>query len=144
MAYHSNMNFKAFLLPLIIGVMALTGCQQPINSGSSEPAVVEPQPQPPAEPEMTEVQQSKANYVMQCQRELEALKTVNMRVYEQKKASFDNLVNNAAMYRSLREQVNGDTRTTLDALYEYKANQICADIRQTVMQNLIRQGERIR
>lgn len=135
-----------FLLPLLAGVIALSGCQLPSKKADTQaPAVEEPQPQPePQQPAMSEVQQAKANYVLQCQKELDALKTINMRIYEQKKSSFDNLVSNASMYRSLRGQINETTRNTMDALYEFKANQICADIRQTVMQNLIRQGERVR
>lgn len=95
-------------------------------------AVVEPQPE------------VKENRMGLCQKELASLKTVNPRAYAVRKAYFDNLVKTASVYTAVRGEVNSLTKDTLDALYKYKTNQVCAEIERDVLNGLIRKGESVK
>lgn len=79
-----------------------------------------------------------------CQRELAALAKINPRAYAVKKATFDSLLNNAAVYTSVRSQVNNQTQDALDALYKYKVQQVCSEIQYSVMQGLMSRGESLK
>lgn len=79
-----------------------------------------------------------------CKRELNSLQKINPAVYSAKKASFDGLVRNASIYTSVRGDVDVQTKSTMDALYKYKTNQVCDQIKRAVMTGLIRRGESVR
>ena len=79
-----------------------------------------------------------------CKRELNSLQKINPAVYSAKKASFDGLVRNASIYTSVRGDVDVQTKSTMDALYKYKTNQICDQIKRAVMTGLIRRGESVK
>ncbi|MBH2766590.1 hypothetical protein I5Q31_05640 [Serratia marcescens] len=79
-----------------------------------------------------------------CQNDLNSLKQVNNKAWVARKQQFDRLVSGASVYTNVRAEVNGKTRDTLDALYRYKTNQLCAQIERDVMVNLIARGESIR
>ena len=80
----------------------------------------------------------------QCQRELLALSKVNPAAYADKKRAFDTLLRNASVYSSVREEINAQTKDTLDSLYKYKTQKLCSDIEQTIQQGLISRGESVR
>lgn len=82
--------------------------------------------------------------ILACQRDLDSLKRVNEKAWTARKADFDALVSGVSIYGSVRENVNGKTRDTLDSLYRYKTNQICAQIERDVLEGLISRGESIR
>ena len=79
-----------------------------------------------------------------CKRELNSLQKINPAIYSAKKASFDGLVRNASIYTSVRGDVDVQTKSTMDALYKYKTNQVCDQIKRAVMTGLIRRGESVR
>ncbi|OMQ20485.1 hypothetical protein BMI79_18280 [Serratia oryzae] len=79
-----------------------------------------------------------------CQSELASLQSVNPKAYAAKKAYFDSLVRNASVYSAVRGDVNTQTKDTLDALYKYKTNQVCAEIERDVLNGLIRRGESVK
>ncbi|VXC89540.1 conserved exported hypothetical protein [Enterobacterales bacterium 8AC] len=88
--------------------------------------------------------EAKTNKISLCQSELVSLKQVSPRTYAVKKAQFDRLVSNASVYSAVRSDVNAATKDTLDALYKFKTNQLCADIEYDVLQGLIRRGESVK
>ncbi|WP_058913419.1 hypothetical protein [Entomohabitans teleogrylli] len=79
-----------------------------------------------------------------CQSELATLQKVSPKTYAAKKAQFENLLRTASLYTTVRGDINGSTKETLDALYKYKTNQICSSIANAVMEGLIRKGESIK
>lgn len=102
---------------------------------------------PPTPPRSISVESSaaeKGNKVALCQNELASLKKVSPNAYVEKKAYFDSLLNSVAVYASVRGDVNAQTKDTLDALYKYKTNQVCAEIEKEVLQGLIRRGESVK
>ncbi|ATM77930.1 hypothetical protein CRN79_19780 [Serratia fonticola] len=133
---------------LCSGVL-LAGCQKTAQTRSQEnsPATtVQAPPQqisvsPPPQPAAVEAKTSKIGL---CQSELASLKQVNPKAYAVKQANFNRLVNNASVYSAVRGDVNSTTKDTLDALYKYKTNQLCAEIERDVLQGLIQRGESVK
>ncbi|WP_051916784.1 MULTISPECIES: hypothetical protein [unclassified Serratia (in: enterobacteria)] len=137
---------------LLCSGLLLAGCQ---NQNSQTKKVV-PQNQPPVATVQSPPQQisvssppttppeGKANKIGLCQSELASLRQVSPKSYAAKKALFDRLVSNASVYSAVRGDVNTDTKETLDALYKYKTNQLCADIERDVLQGLILRGESVK
>ncbi|MFT2791007.1 hypothetical protein ACMV5I_13160 [Serratia sp. T13T92] len=129
--------------------LLLAGCQKTAQTRWQEtpPATtVQAPPQqisvpPPPEPTAAETKTSKIGL---CQSELASLKQVNPKAYAIKQANFNRLVNNASVYSAVRGDVNSTTKDTLDALYKYKTNQLCAEIERDVLQGLIQRGEGVK
>lgn len=133
---------------LLCSGLLLAGCQNTAKKGSQDKpqvtATIEAPPQqisvspPPAPAE------PKSNKIGLCQSELASLKQINPRAYAVKQAYFNRLLNNASVYSAVRGDVNAATKDTLDALYKYKTNQLCADIEREVLQGLIQRGESVK
>jgi hypothetical protein len=129
--------------------LLLAGCQKTAQTNSqedSQAATVQAPPQqisvsPPPQPAVAE---TKTNKISLCQSELASLKQVNPKAYAVKQANFNRLVNNASVYSAVRGDVNSTTKDTLDALYKYKTNQLCAEIERDVLQGLIQRGESVK
>lgn len=71
-----------------------------------------------------------------CQRELEALKRIDIRVYNQRKAEFDTVMQGADIYSGVRSDVSESTQNAVDAYYRYRVDKMCADISNDVLQRL--------
>ncbi|MFV8870979.1 hypothetical protein [Serratia fonticola] len=129
--------------------LLLAGCQKTSQTRWQEhpPATtVQAPPQqisvsPPPEPAAAETKTSKIGL---CQSELASLKQINPKAYAIKQANFNRLVNNASVYSAVRGDVSSTTKDTLDALYKYKTNQLCAEIERDVLQGLIQRGEGVK
>ncbi|WP_336798302.1 hypothetical protein [Erwinia aphidicola] len=124
-------------LMLLIGGFTLTGCQ---NNTKKRP----PPPAAQLSGTGTSADASEPNKITLCQRELASLKQLNPKAYTVYQASFNGLVNNAGVYGAVRGDVNVATRETIDALYKYKTNLLCAEIEREVLQGLIRTGENVK
>ncbi|CAI1746801.1 Uncharacterised protein [Serratia fonticola] len=126
-------------LLVVAGIITcmVSGCQAQRHSDrpseGAKPAVVEASHSPEG-----------SGVIPACQRDLDSLKQVNTKVWAVRKADFDALVSGVSVYASVRGNVNGKTRETLDSLYRYKTNQICAQIERDVLEGLISRGESIR
>ena len=88
------------------------------------------------------VQETESARLKQCQKELEALNTIASVEYTKYRKEFDRLMNGAAQYAGLRTMVGSGTRNTVDALYHYKVNLLCADVSQAMLKGLTERGER--
>lgn len=82
--------------------------------------------------------------ILTCQSDLNSLKHVNEKAWKVRNRDFDSLVASASVYAGVRTEVNGNTRDTLDALYRYKTNQLCARIERDVLDGLVVRGESIK
>ncbi|AHG18594.2 hypothetical protein Z042_02360 [Chania multitudinisentens RB-25] len=138
---------------LLCSGLLLAGCQNSQKNSKAQTvrqeqapvtATIQPPPQqisvspPPAPPE------TKTNKLGLCQSELASLKQIKPKAYAAKKAHFDRLLSNASVYSAVRSDVNLQTKDTLDALYKYKTNQLCADIEREVLQGLLQRGESVK
>lgn len=94
--------------------------------------------------EETPRKQREIDRLQQCQEQLSVLRTVNEKQYQHAKQAFDNLMSGASQYAKLRTKVNGDIQETVDALYRYKANFLCAGMNQAVLAGLLARGEQIK
>lgn len=129
--------------------LLLAGCQKTAQTSSqdSQTSTVQAPPQqisvsPP--PPAPTAEENKTSKIGLCQSELASLKQVNPKAYAVKQANFNRLVNNASVYSAVRGDVNSTTKDTLDALYKYKTNQLCAEIEREVLQGLIQRGESVK
>ncbi|HAH3395504.1 hypothetical protein KJE04_05775 [Escherichia marmotae] len=71
-----------------------------------------------------------------CRRELEALKRVDIKLYNQRKAEFDRLMRGADIYSGVRSDVRISTQDAVDAYYRYRVDKMCADISKNVLDSL--------
>lgn len=71
-----------------------------------------------------------------CQRELEALKKIDISVYNQRKAEFDRVMQGADIYSGVRSDVRESTQNAVDAYYRYRVDKMCADISKNVLDSL--------
>lgn len=71
-----------------------------------------------------------------CRRELDALKRIDVKVYNQRKAEFDKVMQGADIYSGVRSYVRESTQDAVDAYYRYRVDKMCADISKNVLDNL--------
>lgn len=121
--------------------LLLSGCLSapeetttPAVTVQAAPAPAEATVAPPPKP---------ANSIEQCRKALDSLQKINPQSYRQKKAYFDSLLSSVAQYSAVRGEVSGGTKDTIDALYKFKTNKVCADIENEVMNGLVRRAERM-
>ncbi|MBW4204129.1 hypothetical protein JW319_22505 [Enterobacter cloacae subsp. cloacae] len=79
-----------------------------------------------------------------CQKELNILKGVSAEKYTIYKRTFDGLMSGAAQYAGLRKEVNANIQETVDALYRYKVNRLCAEVSQVALEALVERGEQVK
>lgn len=118
---------KSGVVAVIIAGFFLTGCvpkKAPSLVTSSREAV-----EPPTNPE-GEVD------MVQCEKELNALGTVNQLKYAELKARFERVMQGASGYTSVRNSVNPETRNAIDALYKFQAVKLCSEIRGEMLNSL--------
>ncbi|EDT1279493.1 hypothetical protein IC336_003948 [Salmonella enterica] len=71
-----------------------------------------------------------------CRRELDVLKKIDNVVYTKRKMEFDKLISGASLYTGVRNEVGNYTQNAVDALYRFKADKLCADISNDVLNGL--------
>lgn len=76
-----------------------------------------------------------------CRAELSTLSLINRASWSKRRAAFDALLRNAAVYARVRQDVDSQTRDTLDSLYQYRTRQLCLRIQQDVAEGLMRRAE---
>lgn len=79
-----------------------------------------------------------------CQKELEALKQVSSRQHQLYQQEFGTLMHRTVLYAGMREHVNNNTQEALDALYQYKAKRLCANISQALLNGLAEMAESVK
>ena len=130
-----------FYISVILVPLMLAGCQsEPAPVGKPTPTQTSIPVVPQVAPAATPVREKTGL----CLGELASLKQVNSRAFAVRSAGFDRLVSSAGVYIAVRDKVSSQTKNTLDALYKYKTNQMCAEIERELLQALIRRGEIIK
>lgn len=71
-----------------------------------------------------------------CRRELDALKKVDINIYNKRKSEFDKLMSDAVIYNGVRVDVRDYTQGAVDALYRFRVDKLCADISSDMLNNL--------
>lgn len=120
-----------FPLPLLLLTALLSGCKTPPVAKTSATAT--------AQTLATSPDNQDTQPLRQCQQELDALKALNAPDYPATRQTFDHLMRTAAQYAGLRTKVNTITQETVDAMYHYRVNLLCAQINQSVLLRLAEQ-----
>ncbi|WP_148875694.1 hypothetical protein [Serratia marcescens] len=139
MRKHVNHGLRMGLLCLL--ALSAAACQNP---KSGKPAVNTQNQAVQAPSEEALRKQREAEQLRQCQEQLVALRTIDEKRYQRYKQAFDSLMSGASQYANLRARVNGDTQETVDALYRYKVNYLCAGVNQAVLTGLADRGEQVK
>ncbi|HHQ6723810.1 TPA: hypothetical protein ACSTNG_003624 [Serratia fonticola] len=126
----------AFPVSVIVVTLFLAGCQKTPNTVQETTAGSLEQGPTQAELEAARLQQ--------CQKQLEALQALQPQQFKQYQQAFGRLMNGAAQYSGLRTQVTSVTQDTVDALYRYSVNKLCAQIDQAVLLGLTERGEPVK
>ncbi|EFR3658197.1 hypothetical protein LDR44_004670 [Salmonella enterica] len=71
-----------------------------------------------------------------CRRELDALKKINITVYEKRQREFDSVMSGAEIYTGVRGEISTFTQGAVDAYYRYRSDKLCADIANDVLNEL--------
>ncbi|VUS97969.1 hypothetical protein SB6424_01821 [Klebsiella pasteurii] len=74
--------------------------------------------------------------MVQCEKELSALASVNQSQYIDLKARFEQVMNGASGYTNVRSSINPETRNAIDALYKFQAVKLCSEIRGEMLNSL--------
>lgn len=127
---------KSGVIAIIMMGFFLTGCvpkKTPSLVTSPEEAVA---PQTNSEGEVD---------MVQCEKELSALGSVNQLRYADLKARFERVMHGASGYTTVRSAINPETRHAIDALYKFQAVKLCSEIRGEMLNSLAVKptGERI-
>ena len=135
---------------LLLCSLLLAGCQLLPQSEKKaakvtpDVTVAPPAPAPAltdAEPEHSRKYDVDQARLQQCQGQLDALKTMDPVQYKRMRSAFDYLMNGAAQYADVRNKTNADTQDTVDSLYRYRSNLLCAQIGQRLLDSLTNRGE---
>lgn len=108
-------------------VLSMTACQkqklQPLPARNTAQAQTD---------ESTR-RQREEEHLRLCHKQLSALHNIDEKQYQHYKQAFDSLMSGASQYAGLRTRVNSDTQETMDALYRYKVNYLCAGVDNAVL-----------
>ncbi|EHY3137003.1 hypothetical protein K4C27_003644 [Escherichia coli] len=121
---------------LLVGLL-LTGCNSPrmMTKKVSDIEVNKIKPVKPVELVVSD-KLNDIEKMERCRRELEALKRVDIRIYNQRKAEFDRVMQGADIYSGVRSDVRVSTQDAVDAYYRYRVDKMCADISKNVLDSL--------
>lgn len=145
-------------LLVALATLSLCSCQSLAGTGTPsvptppavptpiEPAAITAPPVAPRDiaassPDDTPRSSLSTDRLHHCQAQLDVLRTLKSSQYLHLKQDFDSLMHGASLYAGLRDNVNGDTQNTVDALYLYRVNYLCARITQSVMTGLVTLGD---
>lgn len=146
------MNKKARILAALVLAPWLAGCSQtnmdtpvslvtPVMTAPDRTDGDVPSPQAMAVASRDEpAGDADAARMQRCHGELKALQKVDEKRYAARKVEFDRLMSGAAIYAGVRGAVQTQTQDAVDALYRYRADKLCADIGQDVLNGLTHTG----
>lgn len=76
-----------------------------------------------------------------CLRELDALKRVHQKRYQAKSGDLNRVLTQAKSYMELRENLDGDTVSIMDAAYQFKISRTCNSVRTELTRTLLERLE---
>ncbi|SBM16992.1 Uncharacterised protein [Klebsiella oxytoca] len=74
--------------------------------------------------------------MVQCEKELQALESINHIKHVDLKSRFERVMLGASGYTNVRGSVNPETRNAIDALYKFQAVKLCSEIRAEMLNSL--------
>jgi len=118
---------KSGYIAIIMAGLLLTGCVPKKTSSLVTPSAdaVTPPVNPEGEVDM-----------VQCEKELSALASVDQLKYQALKVRFERVMQGASGYTNVRSAVNPETRNAIDALYKFQAVKLCSEIRSEMLRGL--------
>lgn len=142
---------KVFSLCLFL-ISLLSGCSehhkqenvQPAESSAQEilPTISEVKEKAPTKTSQLINNAGSENHLLRCQQSLDSLIKINSGRGNQFKQRFNTLLSSASEYATIRNQTDNNIRLTVDSLYEFRTNKLCADINKSLLDNLILRGEK--
>ncbi|MDM3379295.1 hypothetical protein OGV43_05595 [Citrobacter sp. Cb003] len=114
-------------IAVAIVTLGLMGCavKRPVSLVSAPQKIASPMSNAEGEVDM-----------VQCEKELGALESVDPQIYANLKARFERVMQGASGYSDVRNVINPETRTAIDALYKFQAGSICTEIRAEMLRGL--------
>jgi len=134
---------KISQLKLLLVACLLAGCQSTATEAEKSHDEIAPVDAITGAEAQTEVDEDTLR-LQQCNTTLEALHSVNARQFSTYHQAFEHLMKGAARYASLRTRINNETQDTIDSLYRYRVNKLCAQIDQAILLGLVEQGESVK
>lgn len=124
---HITMNYArlAVLTLLVPSMLILPGCKKLSGSDTSVVAL----------------SAAGSSGLETCAAELDALQDLNGGAPDGYRQRFDALMAEASRYSGIRDGVGSDTQDTVDALYRYRVNRLCAEIHHGLLSSLAERGE---
>lgn len=140
---------KKWISVVLMSLSVLTGCQgKTFSSEVSLPSVAEELvvPVAPAETAAPESIHSRTKMARleQCRQELEVIQSLGSESKKRYQQAFDGLMQEVSRYSGLRAGVGADTQETVDALYQYRVNRLCAEIHLALLTGLAERGEQVK
>lgn len=133
---------------LIASTFLVTGCQA--NAVADSPLVDNQAGQPIVSPESNQSSVSSQNVqsfggggtvLQSCLRELDALKRIHQKRYQAKSGDLNRVLTQAKSYMELRESLNVDTVSIMDAAYQFKISRTCNSVRTELTRTLLERLE---
>lgn len=118
---------------MVFGILLISGCQNKINGVRNHGQLLK-NAQSISSPVSNEI--NNIEKIERCRRELDALKKVDVNIYNKRKSEFDKLMSDAVIYNGVRVDVKEYTQGTVDALYRFRVNKLCADISSDILNKL--------
>lgn len=118
---------------MVFGILLISGCQNKINGVRNHGQLLK-NAQGISSPVSNEI--NNIEKIERCRRELDALKKVDVNIYNKRKSEFDKLMSDAVIYNGVRVDVKEYTQGTVDALYRFRVNKLCADISSDILNKL--------
>lgn len=112
---------------IIVAGTFLTGCATQKAPSLVTPSIEDVAPPTNADGELD---------MVQCEKELSALASVNQARQVDLKARFERVMHGASGYTNVRGAINPETRNAIDALYKFQAVKLCAEIRGEMLNSL--------
>ncbi|NIG46420.1 hypothetical protein F3J31_21735 [Enterobacter sp. Acro-832] len=75
-----------------------------------------------------------------CEQEMNVLAKISPETHRRMRQQFAQLMRQAAAYGDIRGQVSADLRGATDTLYRYRSGRLCAAIRASLAEGLMRQA----
>lgn len=126
----------ALLTALLVGCAGEPDASAPpVSVIPSAPEVITPEKraEPPAE-------KTPSAGMATCEQEMNVLAKVSPETHRRMRQQFAQLMRQAAAYGDVRGQVSADLRGATDTLYRYRSGRLCAAIRASLAEGLMRQA----
>lgn len=132
-----NINYKGVSLLLI---MLQTGCTKAPSHDTSTVSAVAGHAAITANHDNVNTDKSVISPLIQCNRDLESLRTVDAGQYRKFQAEYDSLMKTSSGFLSVKDDVSPEVAALARPRFQFALVNICYRIKDTLAQTLIRQA----